>query len=237
MSTPTTLFNQINIVPRWLIFILDLIISFISLTLAYLIKFSFDFSSLNHVEFSRNLLLLTILSTGVFFSIKTFAGIIRYTSIQDSFRILAAVIITNGSFFLINIVSVAFYRTALVSNSILVINCLACFLLMVTYRIAVKYFFLYIKNLKLDKKRIIIYGAGEAGVAAKRTFDHDQTVNKSIIAFVDDDQRKVGKTIDGISILDAKDLPELIEEHKLDEIIFASFFSLNIQLSLLTFRE
>lgn len=223
MSSSTNLFNQINIVPRWLIFSLDLTISFLSLTTAYLIKSNFEFSSLNHSEFNRNLLISIILSTIVFCSVKTFAGIIRYTSAQDSFRILGALLLSNSAFFLINVGLIAFDRSPLISNSILVINCLTCFLFMVTYRIFVKYFFLYIKNLKLDKKRIIIYGAGEAGVAAKRTFDHDQKFNKNIMAFVDDDQRKVGKTIDGISIMDAKDLPQLIEEHKLDEIIFASF--------------
>ena len=223
MNTPKTLFNHINIVPRWLIFILDLIITFSSLTVAYLIKNNFDFSSINYVEFSRNILTLGVISAIVFFALKTFAGIIRYTSAQDSFRILTAVLITNGVFFIVNTIIIASYKSPLISNSILIINCLACFLLMVTYRIAVKFFFLYIKNLKLDKKKVIIYGAGESGVAAKRTFDHDQRVNKNIIAFVDDDQRKVGKTIDGISILDAVGLPELIEQHELDEIIFASY--------------
>jgi FlaA1/EpsC-like NDP-sugar epimerase len=159
----------------------------------------------------------------VFLTVKTYSGIIRYTSAQDSFRILASVLVSNGIFFLINLSTIAFNKSPYISSSILVINGLVCFLLMVTYRILVKYFFQYVKNLKLDKKRIIIYGAGEAGVAAKRTFDHDYKVNKSIIAFVDDDQRKVGKTIDGIDILDAKDLPTLIQEHELDEIIFASF--------------
>jgi FlaA1/EpsC-like NDP-sugar epimerase len=223
MNQSQTLFNSINIVPRWLILALDLLISLVSLTFAYLIKSNFDLSSLNEVEFSRNTLILLAISVSVFVAVKTFAGIIRYTSAQDSFRILIAVLATNGTFFLINTITIVLNHTRLISSSILVINCLACFLLMVTYRIVVKYFFLYIKNLKLDKKRIIIYGAGEGGVAAKRTFDHDNTVNKRIVAFVDDDHRKVGKTIDGIDILDAKDLPNLIEEHKLDEIIFASF--------------
>lgn len=220
---PAKTFNQINIVPRWLIFILDLVITFISLTIAYVIKNNFDFSSLNHVEFSRNILMVGVISTTVFYGLKTYSGIIRYTSAQDSFRILVAQLIINGVFFIVNTVTIALDKTPLVSNSIIIINCLACFLFMVTYRIAVKFFFLYIKNLSLDKKKVIIYGAGESGVAAKRTFDHDQKVNKNIIAFVDDDQRKVGKTIDGINILDAVNLPTLIEQHELDEIIFASF--------------
>ena len=219
----STLFRQINIVPRWIIFTLDLLITFCSLGIAYSIKYNFNTSLINYVEFSRNALIELVLSAIVFFTVKTYTGIIRYTSAQDSFRILMAVIISNGAFFLMNIVSVAFAKPVFISNATLIVSSLTCFLLMVIYRVVIKYFFVYIKNLKLDKKRIIIYGAGEEGVAAKRTFDHDYKVNKNIVAFVDDDQRKVGKTIDGIKILDAKDLLALIEEHELDEIIFASY--------------
>ncbi len=82
---------------------------------------------------------------------------------------------------------------------------------------------MYVKNLNLDIKKVIIYGAGEAGLATKRTFDHDGSFNKKIVAFIDDDIRKVGKAIDGIRILDAGTLPNLVAEHELDEIIFASY--------------
>ncbi len=221
--TTSKLFNHINIVPRWIIFTLDLLICLLSMTVSYIIKYNFDFSRLNYIQFSQNVLIIFGISIIVFFAVKTYSGIIRYTSAQDSFRILSAVLISNGAFFIINLLSLAFARQPFISNSILAINALSCFILMVTYRVFVKYFFLYIKNLKLDKRRVIIYGAGQAGVAAKRTFDHDYKVNKNIIAFVDDDQRKVGKTIDGIKILDAKDLAILIEEHEVDEIIFASY--------------
>jgi len=193
------------------------------MSFAYLIKYNFDLSHLNYGEFSKSILTLTFINAIVFLAVRTFAGIIRYTSAQDSIRILLAVVIGGGMMFLVNLFAVAFSGTALLSNSIIVINCLASFLLLITYRMLVKYFFIYIKNLKLDKVRVMIYGAGEAGVATKRTFDHDNKVNKNIVAFVDDDIRKVGKTIDGIKILDAGNLESLIIEHQLDEIIFASY--------------
>lgn len=217
------MFSQINIVPRWIIFSLDLTICFVSLTIAYLIKHNFDLSNLDYIEFSRNVLVTTVISTLVFLNVRTYSGIIRYTSAQDTFRILYAIIVSNSTFFLINMGFVATGNSALISNGILIINGLASFLMLITYRVLVKYFFIYIKNLKLDTVRVMIYGAGEAGVATKRTFDHDPNVNKNIIAFVDDDQRKMGKTIDGIRILDAKNLVDLIIKHELDEIIFASY--------------
>lgn len=217
------MFSQINIVPRWIIFLLDLGVCIISLIIAYFVKYNFDFSDLNVVAFSRNVLILTLINTIVFFNIKTYAGIIRYTSAQDTFRILFAILIANGLFFFLNLTVVAFNQDSYISSSILIVNGLSSFLLLITYRVLIKYFFLYIKNLNLDKKKIIIYGAGEAGLATKRTFDHDGKVNKTIIAFVDDDERKVGKTIDGVKILSAEKLEELIKEHQVDEIIFASY--------------
>ena len=217
------MFTQINIVPRWVIFLLDLTICTCSLIFAYSLKHNLDLTAIELPELARNLLILGTINIAVFFHIKTFTGIIRYTSAQDSFRILLSVIIGNGTFFVLNLISITLFKYPLISFAVLITNGLASFLLLMTYRVLIKYFFIYVKNLNLDKKKVIIYGAGEAGLATKRTFDHDGSVNKNIVAFVDDDQRKVGKTIDGVKILDAANLAYLIGEHELDEIIFASY--------------
>ena len=190
---------------------------------AYSLRHNLDLTSVDMMEMARNLLILCVINLAVFINIKTYAGIIRYTSAQDSFRILFSVIVANGTFFILNLFYISFFGKSLVPNTVLITNGLTSFLLLITYRVLIKYFFLYIKNLNLDKKKVIIYGAGEAGLATKRTFDHDGSVNKNIFAFVDDDDRKVGKTIDGVKILDAKRLEHLIKEHELDEIIFASY--------------
>ncbi|RZK40229.1 MAG: polysaccharide biosynthesis protein, partial [Pedobacter sp.] len=217
------MFTQFNIVPRWVIFLLDLIITSCSLVFAYALRYNLDLTAVNIPELARNLLVMGIITVAVFFHIKTFTGIIRYTSAQDSFRILISVVIANGTFFVLNLIAITFFNFLIIPTTVLITTGLTSFLLLMTYRVLIKYFFLYIKNLNLDKKKVIIYGAGEAGLATKRTFDHDGSVNKTIVAFVDDDVRKVGKTIDGVKILDAATLPELVEKHELDEIIFASY--------------
>lgn len=217
------MFGKINIVPRWIIFLLDLGICAISLTIAYAVRLNLALSAIEPVEFSRNILITTVIHIIVFFNVKTYAGIIRYTSAQDTFRILFAVLISNGIFSSLNFIVTALGYHPYISNTVLIINLLTSFLLLITYRVLIKYFFMYIKNLNLDKRKVIVYGAGEAGLATKRTFDHDGKVNKTIMAFVDDDERKVGKAIDGIKILSAQRLEELIKEHEVDEVIFASY--------------
>jgi len=217
------LFAKINIVPRWIIFILDLLVCTVALTIGYLIKYNFDLDTINQSEFLWNLLITTGVNAIVFVYAKSFSGIIRYTSAQDIFRILFAIVLSSAVILIANGVYLAFEHNSFVSPIITILSGLVSFLFLITYRVLVKYFFLYIKNLNLDKIRVIIYGAGEAGVATKRTFDHDPRVNKTIVAFVDDDERKVGKTIDGIKIHDAATLESIIQANEVDEIIFASY--------------
>ncbi len=81
---------------------------------------------------------------------------------------------------------------------------------------------MYVKNFRMDKRKVIIYGAGEAGIAAKRTLDHDNKVNMMLAAFIDDDERKAGKAIDGIKIFNTRDLSSLLKQEKIDNLIIAT---------------
>ena len=102
------MFSQINIVPRWIIFCLDLLVCIFSLGFAYFLRYNFNITEINSAEFSRNILLFTLVNSIVFLAVKTYSGIIRYTSAQDSFRILFSIIISNGFFFFANLMLVSF---------------------------------------------------------------------------------------------------------------------------------
>jgi FlaA1/EpsC-like NDP-sugar epimerase len=217
------MFSKIEIVPRWVIFTIDLGLSIFALVLAKILKNNFIIDDINALALYQAIVVVVVVNTLVFVNLKTYAGIVRFTSAQDSFRILFSVLASSIGIFFINALLIAFKNEAFISVVTIIIYSLLTFLFLITYRILVKYFFMYIKNSSLDKIRIIIYGAGEAGLATKRTFDHDNKINKNIIAFVDDDVRKVGKTIDGVKIWNAANLEDLIVKHELDEIIFASY--------------
>lgn len=217
------MFVKINIVPRWVIFIIDLSLTLFALLLAKLIKHNFILTDIDIVALYNSIVAVFLVNSFVFINVKTYSGIVRYTSAQDSFRILFAILASTITLFFLNALFVSTTDKIFISVTGLIIYSLISFLFLITYRVIVKYFFMYIKNASLDKIRVIIYGAGEAGLATKRTFDHDAKVNKVIIAFVDDDERKIGKTIDGVKILHAQRLKELIEEHELDEVILASY--------------
>lgn len=213
------MFKKINIVPRWLIFCLDLICCAFALILAYFLNNNFQIEKININELSRNTLVFLSINTIVFFNVKTYAGIVRYTSAQDSFRILFSIAVSNSFFIFSNLILLSFHRAPLISNVVVIITGLCSFVLLITYRVLVKYFFMYIKNMKLDKRRVVIYGVGETGVATKRTLDTDPSVNMSVVAFVDDDIRKKGKVVDNVKIYHTDELEKIIEFENIDDLI------------------
>ena len=219
------MFSRINIVPRWIIFCLDLVFCIFSLCFAYFIRFNFDINYIDISELSRNLLVFSLISCLVFYNVRTYAGIIRYTSAQDSFRILFSIFVSNFLLFVTNLVLVSFGKEPVISNAVLIINGLCSFLLLITYRVFIKYFFIYIKNLSLNRRKILIYGAGETGIAMKRTLDHDRNLNMHVIAFLDDDERKSGKVIDGIKIFHPRELKNVVIEDKINDILIAGNIS------------
>ncbi|WDF53690.1 polysaccharide biosynthesis protein [Mucilaginibacter sp. KACC 22063] len=216
------MFQTLNIVPRWIIFCLDLIIGMFSLGMAYFIRYNFDINNIQTASFSRNLLIFTVINVIVFLVVKTYAGIIRYTSFQDAHRIVLSVGISNFLFFLTNLVLMTFNLKTMISNEVLVINALCSFVLLLSYRVFVKYFFLYIKNLNIDKRHVVIYGAGEIGIAAKRTLDHDAAVNMTVVGFIEDDTRKSGKIIEGVKIYSVSAFEKFVTSlEKVDDLIIA----------------
>ena len=214
--------KQINIVPRWIIFTLDLTFSLFSLAFAYFIRFNFNIELINIEEFKQNLAIFALINCAVFGAVRTYAGIIRYTSAQDSFRILLAIALANSLFVSTNLVQTIQNKPLVIGYSILIINGLCCFLFLITYRVLVKYCFIYIKNLKLNRKAVIIFGAGETGIAVKRTLDHDRLLNMQVVAFMDDNERKAGKVIDGIKIYHSNDLARLTTDGKVSDILLAA---------------
>jgi FlaA1/EpsC-like NDP-sugar epimerase len=216
------MFKRLKIVPRWIIFLLDLSSCAFSLFIAYLISFNFQFDLLELKEFLNNSIIFILVNSIIFYLLKTYSGIIRYTSAQDMLHVLLAISLSNISFFLIISAMSNFGNPIAIKSSVLVINGLCSFLLLITYRVLVKNFFIYIKNINSEKRRVIIYGAGEVGIAAKRTLEHDPKISMNLVAFIDDDIRKVNKVIDGIKIYSAQELEWLIAGDHIDDLIIAS---------------
>jgi len=208
--------------PRWLILMLDMAICLVAFVVAYLVRFEFAPPIFELVLAKAFLPILLGVRLIGFLVGKTYAGIIRFTSSQDTLRIF--LVLTAGSvlFAILNTVRfVAWDGRFFIPYSILVLEYLIALFSMIALRIAVKVLYVELKNPGKVNKRAIIYGAGESGLITKQAIDRDPRSNMEITAFIDDNPRKHGKTLDGKSIFSRLKLDELYAAGKVDEVIIA----------------
>lgn len=216
-------FSNLNI-PRWLIFVIDLVICLFSIVLAYLLRFNFEVPPERDAAMIPNVLTLVVLLRGASFLIaRTYAGIIRYTSTGDAVRI--AVVTTLGSlaFALINLVTYFFMGGFnFIPWSLVIMDFIFTAFMLTGFRILVKITYLEINNPSKEKTAVIIFGAGEAGVITKRAMDRDAGTKYKVIAFVDDDPKKAGKSIEDIRIYHSEKLDWLLSNNLVDHLIIAT---------------
>ena len=215
--------QKINILPRWIIFLIDIAICACSLILAFLIRNNLNFETISLRELSGELLILTLINAIVFVNFRTFSGIIRYTGIQDAIKIFTALVMSTTVLFFISLVAANSGGNLIFSNVTLIVYALISFPAMISYRVLVKFGFSYLRNYKMDRKIVVIYGAGEAGFATKRVLEHDPKSNVQIVAFLDDNPRKLDKVVDGIKIVHPGHLSLINRSTPIHELIIANF--------------
>lgn len=214
--------NEIKIVPRWIIFLFDLSIVAIAFLLTYLIHYNFNIGVFLKSQFALEMLYCLGVTTISFFIFQLYTGIIRYTSAIDSIRILSTILFTVIVLFSAKLVFIAFQIPSILATNVIILYALFSFTLLIVYRTTIKIFFQFTNPTRKFKKNILVYGAGDLGIAVKRTFDNDFQSTRAIVAYLDDDDSKVGKSIDGVKIYETTQLRKLIKILSVDELIIAS---------------
>jgi FlaA1/EpsC-like NDP-sugar epimerase len=224
--SPSNNFNRlkkINIVPRWIIFLLDIGVTCFSFFLAFIIKKNLELSGLLWPPLINTFILLIIANILIFASVKTYTGIVRYTGFQDAVRILVAIFLSSSLLLLVSKASEQSTNAFVLDNVLIILYASFSFLSLVSYRIGIKFLFSYAKNYKMKKKTVVIFGAGEAGVATKRVLEHDTQNNIHLLAFIDDDRKKTNKALDGVPIVSFVEFTEMLQVNEVDELVIASF--------------
>lgn len=216
------MYKRISLLPQWAIFFIDIFVSVLALLISFMVRNEFSFNQIDKTIFFKNAVILVAISSIVFIILKTHAGIIRLTTIQDTFKIFVAVVLINGGFVVVYLFASIFFQKSFISLTTLVINGFVGFFLLLVYRMAIKHFFSYFKNLRIESKNVIIYGANQEGINTRRTLEQDYKLNYRIIAFIDDDPDKIKKAIDGIRIYHSTDFLYLLQTEKIDELIIAA---------------
>ena len=218
-----SLLKKINIVPRWFIFLLDLFSSLMAVFFSLLLRNNLLLGTFDWQSMTNTFTVVGLINILVFTSLRTYRGIVRFTGLQDAFRVFLSVMLSTGILFVVQLIYVDVLTGYSPSNPFLVIYTLLSFIFMLGYRVAVKYAFEVMRNHRKSRKVVVIYGAGEAGIATKRVLMHDARTGFVVSAFIDDDRKKTSKSLDGVSIISFEQFKEMVGVNAVDEVIISSF--------------
>jgi len=212
--------------PRWVIILLDLLMSLASLFFAYLIRFDLK-TDLEVIQtewdiLSKSLWLFVLVKFVVFYSFKIHKGVVRHTSTEDLKRIMFATFLSSLAFAILGYIRYVFFdEYFLFPNSVLLVEFLASSVLIVGSRFLVKLIYHETTKSREIKDRVLIYGAGISGLITKRTIEKDGRSDQAIIGFIDDDKKLSGNRLEGKTIYHSSKLEKLIREEGVTKLIIA----------------
>ncbi len=193
---------KVRILPRWLVFLLDLFLVCFCIFLSRMLKLNFNWDQIG-VGLRFMMGVAFILNAALFYIFKSYAGIIRYTNLEDTSRlvmvnaiaaffylVLNIFFLKSGNYFTLQIVAINFFITSFV---------------IISYRLTVRYVFNFYKTLshggvKVLKKKVVVYDTSADGLHIKKVMNSLPDGDMQVVAFLDDSFITTGKLLEGIPI-------------------------------------
>jgi FlaA1/EpsC-like NDP-sugar epimerase len=213
----------------------DILISMLSLYLAFLIRFDFSFS-FEYKEIYINLLpFFIIFKIFVFWVFKVYKITWRYVSITEVLKIGNSTLIVMFGFIFMVFISRnyphltrtlpfgSFNSFSSLPISVILIDSLLFFLFSSALRISKRVYLELIKGYTTKRGlSTLIIGAGNTGEMILRDIKRTGYVEFYPVGFLDDDKRKIGTYLHGVKVLDKiENLEKVIKAYSIEAIIIA----------------
>ena len=186
---------------RWTVLIFDVLLVWITYLVAQFVSANFHYDQVRWAHFPQRIGIISGAYLLFFFLTKSYVGVVRHSGSKDFQRLFYA---TLGA--LIALIPLG-YLTPLYAFSrvVLIVHAMLFLITSVGGRLGVRSLFLSIQ-LRRSKKGsgILIVGAGFMGRAARHAIEQESRLTDYIVAFLDDNKSKTGKSVDGMPILSSQ---------------------------------
>lgn len=205
----------------------DIILLVLALYLSLLLRLDFIISN-EYMEFFKYAVVPVILIT-LFFNkmFKLYDSIWKYASIEELISIIYSLSLSNVVIILYNyfvtykLLETKYMRFPYAAHIIF-------WILSVAFLGGTRFLYRVVGEIQSDKicnkkkNKLLIIGAGDAAALLIKEIKKNTNLNYEIIGLIDDNEEKIGKTINGIKVIGSRrDIRNISEEKKIEEIILA----------------
>ncbi|WP_456441540.1 polysaccharide biosynthesis protein [Psychroserpens sp.] len=208
---------------RWLVMLFDLIVVAFTFIIAYVIRFNFkiDFDVLVMFKQIPFVFLAAFIS---FLLVGSYKGVVRFTGFKDLVNIIIGVNILATILIITTFLSRKLNYQSIfnISGSVIYIHLMLNILFLIGFKLFVKSMYNYVMQDFKNKKRVMIYGAGNSGMLTYDAITNDPKNSHQIVGFIDDNERKVGKKINTLYVYNLKKITtDLIEKQAIEEVVIS----------------
>jgi len=203
--------------------IFEVLLDVVLVILAYWSAYAINFPPASPAWklFIRTLPVLVFIRMAVFLVMGVYRGLWRYTSMSDLIVFGKAVVLSSVASLILLLFA---FRFEGFSRKVFVIDAVLMFLFLAGSRLAFRLFRQLLPAVTTNNgRRVLIYGAGDAGELLLRELRNNRELQLSPIGFLDDDPAKSGKVIHGLRVFGGNgDLSAVCAQHEVDEVVISS---------------
>ncbi|MDQ2178539.1 nucleoside-diphosphate sugar epimerase/dehydratase [Marinifilum sp. D714] len=212
---------QRRILSPWWIFFIDLLLTSLAFSIAYVVRMNFSLPDISVVQFMKiggASLLAYIISYTIF---KSYRGVIRHTDFGELIKLLYST--ASGMLILFIFDQINHWiggSLVHVPHLVVVLHFILSFFFLGGFRMLVRETYAFLTQQK-NEKRVFIYGAGDLGVLALEAIKKERKENYQVVGFIDDDARKWKTKLRDVPIFSFPKAMERKEELGVETLILA----------------
>ncbi len=200
--------------------LIDAVLILCAVALGLYLRFDWNVPDLWLELLEKLLIPAVFLNLVVYYLLGIYRRVWRYAGIDDLLIVAVAVTIGSGSFYLYSII----FENSLPRSSYIISWFLMLFMIG-GFRLFVRILANYLSRPSGGgkKKKVLIIGAGEAGVLVARELKrHGDALQMKLAGYLDDDPNKQRQIIQGLPVVgDLSSLPEIVAKNGIAEVVMA----------------
>lgn len=211
---------SVNVLPIWMILVIDVCVISLSFLLAYTLRYDFSKQVFDSASMWRSMGLAIAVNLVFFKVFRTYSSVLRLSSFVDIARILVALFVSYIVVALICIVMPLVTDIKFASVSVVLMAFIINFALMASSRVIVKIMFETMRAGGSSQTNIFIYGAKEAGVNIAKSLRVSLRERFRLRGFIADEPDLYDKLIMGVRVFpNDEKLFDILAEKRVKTII------------------
>lgn len=209
-------------VVRLLLMVYDFIAVIVSFGIALWLRFDCKVTSVEPqylTNYTKTIIIYALFCLVVFWFLRLYKSIWRFASYSELMRVILATVVTGviytGSLLIFNLhMPVSYYVIGITVQFIATLG--------------IRFFYRFVlllrgrTNNEVQKKNVMIVGAGSAGQMLFRDIKHAKETNETVACFIDDNPNKWNRYIDDVPVFGSRDhILEAVDKFKIEKIYVA----------------